>query len=149
MTVCGPTGGRRPARSARCHRRSDSATAAGPACGPCCRRVPRPAGARTPGRLGRSLSSADPELRAAITRGERIKELIRDTAKVKVVLPDVDDRTAALAAYDFADLLRLRRNEAAHTRPAYDFEHAGETEEFLVSAGRHLPGIWSLVADET
>jgi hypothetical protein len=81
-------------------------------------------------------------------RIERIKELIRDTGKVKVVLPDVDDRTAALAAYDFADLLRLRRNEAAHSRPAYDFEHVGETEEFLVSAARHLPGISSLLADE-
>ena len=82
-------------------------------------------------------------------RIERIKELIRDAAKVKVVLPDVDDRTAALAAYDFADLLRIRGNEAAHTRPAYDFEHAGETEEFLVSAGRHLPGIWSLADGQT
>jgi hypothetical protein len=45
-TACGPPGGRRPARSARCHSRSDSATEAGPACGPCYRRVRRPAGAR-------------------------------------------------------------------------------------------------------
>lgn len=80
-------------------------------------------------------------------RIERIKELINDTDKVKVVLPTTDARTAALAAYDFADTLRLRRNEAAHTRPAYDFDHGGETEEFLVSAGRHLPALWSLALE--
>ena len=68
---------------------------------------------------------------------------------IKLGFPDRDDRRRSGAAYDFADLLRLRRNEAAHTRPAYDFEHPGETEEFLVSAGRHLPGIWSLAIAAT
>ena len=80
-------------------------------------------------------------------RIERIKELINDTDKVKPVLPTTDSRTAALAAYDFADTLRLRRNEAAHTRPAYDFDHGGESEEFLVSAARHLPALWSLALE--
>lgn len=80
-------------------------------------------------------------------RIDRIKELINDTDKVKVVLSTSDARTAALAAYDFADTLRLRRNEAAHTRPAYDFDHEGETEEFLVSAARHLPALWSLTLE--
>lgn len=60
------------------------------------------------------------------------------------MLPDSDDRTAAGAAYDFADHLRQRRNDAAHTTPAFDFDHADETDEFLVSAGRHGPALWSL-----
>ena len=77
-------------------------------------------------------------------RLKRIRELFRTDEKIKHVFPDRDDRRRAEAAYDFADVLRLRRNEAAHTRPAYDFEHAGEVEEFLVSAGRHLPALWSL-----
>ena len=78
-------------------------------------------------------------------RLKRIRELFRTEEKIKHVFPDRDHRRRAEAAYDFADVLRLRRNEAAHTRPAYDFEHAGEVEEFLVSAGRHLPALWSLV----
>lgn len=76
-------------------------------------------------------------------RLKRVRDFVRSEA-VKHVLPNRDDRRRAEAAYDFADTLRLRRNEAAHTRPAYDFEHAAETEEFLVSAGRHLPALWSL-----
>jgi hypothetical protein len=50
------------------------------------------------------------------------------------VLASLEARTAANAAYDFADALRKRRNDAAHTTSAIDFDHAGETEEFLVSA---------------
>jgi len=63
---------------------------------------------------------------------------------VKHILTESDEVRAASAAYDFADTLRLRRNDAAHTTPAFDFSHRSETEEFLISAGRHLPGIWSL-----
>lgn len=77
-------------------------------------------------------------------RLKRIRELFRTEDKIKHLFPERDDRRRAEAAYDFADVLRLRRNEAAHTRPAYDFEHVGEVEEFLVSAGRHLPALWSL-----
>jgi hypothetical protein len=51
-------------------------------------------------------------------------------------------KRAAVAAYDFADTLRQRRNEASHLQPLHDFDHGGETEEFLVSAGRHLTGLW-------
>jgi len=76
-------------------------------------------------------------------RIKRIKELLA-TPQVNTVLPNSDDRIAAGAAYDFADHLRQRRNEAAHTTPIYDFDHTAETEEFLVSAGRHLPALWSL-----
>jgi hypothetical protein len=55
-----------------------------------------------------------------------------------------DDVDTARDAHDFADRLRLRRNNAAHTRPRYGFEDREEVEEFLVSAARHLPGLWSL-----
>ncbi|MDB4963950.1 MAG: hypothetical protein JWP01_3949 [Myxococcales bacterium] len=73
----------------------------------------------------------------------RILKMIRST-DASVVLPTTDERTAAERAYDFADTLRLRRNDAAHTTPRFDFAHRGETEEFLISAGRHLPALWSL-----
>jgi len=78
--------------------------------------------------------------------GRRLKRLRELLARedIKQLLPERDDRRRADAACDFADQLRLSRNDAAHTRPAYDYEHAGETEEFLVSAGRHLPGLWLL-----
>jgi len=81
----------------------------------------------------------------ASIRLERIREVLRDDAKMKLLQIERDDRRRVEAAYDFADLLRLTRNDAAHTRPAYDYEHGGETEELLVSVGRHLPGIWLLV----
>jgi hypothetical protein len=55
-----------------------------------------------------------------------------------------DHRYAVLQAYVFADQLRRRRNDAAHTRPKYGFDDVEEIEEFLVSAGRHLPKLWSL-----
>jgi hypothetical protein len=51
-------------------------------------------------------------------------------------------KSLAADAYDFANQLRLRRNDASHINPLNDFTHRGETEEFLVSAGRHLRGIW-------
>ena len=55
-----------------------------------------------------------------------------------------DHRFAVHAAYDFADQLRRRRNDASHTTPRYGFEDRQEIEEFLVSASRHLPPLWSL-----
>lgn len=77
----------------------------------------------------------------------RILALIRDVPKVKGRLPSSDERTTAERAYDFADTLRDRRNEAAHTTPRYDFSHREETTEFLISASRHLPGLWLLMRD--
>lgn len=77
---------------------------------------------------------------------ERILGLIREK-KGRDRIPSTDDRTAAERAYEFANSLRDRRNEAAHTTPRYDFTHRAETTEFLISAGRHLPGLWLLMRD--
>lgn len=70
-----------------------------------------------------------------------LKGHIQTRFPVKV---DTAQHHAAKAAYDFADQLRARRNDAAHTKPTYGFEDREEVEEFLVSALRHLPAIWSL-----
>jgi hypothetical protein len=68
---------------------------------------------------------------------------------IDVVLPGGtsqgrDDRFAAKRAYDFADDLRRRRNDASHTTPRHGFEDLVEAQEFLVSAGRQLPLVWLL-----
>jgi hypothetical protein len=47
-------------------------------------------------------------------------------------------------AYEFADQLRRRRNDASHTAPTYGFEDREEVEELIISAGRHLPDLWRL-----
>lgn len=57
---------------------------------------------------------------------------------------DTETRFAARHACDFADHVRQRRNDAAHTAPRYDFTDGSEVEELLVSAGRHLPWLWAL-----
>jgi hypothetical protein len=80
-------------------------------------------------------------------RLDRVLEMIKDDGKLSLVVSGADDKRRVQMAYDFADKLRLERNSAAHTRPAFDYEHREETEEFLVSAGRHLPGIWLLARD--
>jgi hypothetical protein len=78
--------------------------------------------------------------------GERLRRIrgAIEAEKLKEIVPEREDRGGIRNAYDFAEQLRLRRNEAAHTRPTFDFDHGGETEEFIVSAGRHLPAIWLL-----
>jgi hypothetical protein len=68
---------------------------------------------------------------------------------IDVILPggtqqEKDDRFAAKRAYDFADDLRRRRNDASHTTPRHGFEDLVEAQEFLVSAGRQLPLVWLL-----
>jgi hypothetical protein len=55
-----------------------------------------------------------------------------------------DDIYAVEAACDFANQLRRRRNDAAHTTPKYGFENREEAEELLTSAGRHLPNLWRM-----
>jgi hypothetical protein len=70
-------------------------------------------------------------------------------AKIDMVMPastiqEKETRGAVHASYDFADQLRQRRNDAAHTSPKYDFDNRSEGEEFLVSAGRHLPHLWRM-----
>ena len=57
-----------------------------------------------------------------------------------------DDRFAVRSAYEFADQLRRRRNDASHTAPTYDFEDRQEVEELSVSAGRHLPNLWRMTS---
>lgn len=59
---------------------------------------------------------------------------------------DRDNRFAAIRALEYCDLLRRRRNDAAHTRPTFDFTDREEAEEYFVSAARHLPNLWRLVA---
>ena len=61
-----------------------------------------------------------------------------------MTIQEREERFAVRAAYDFADQLRRRRNDAAHTAPKYDFEDREEAEEFLISAGRHLPNVWRM-----
>jgi len=56
----------------------------------------------------------------------------------------VDERFAVTAAYDFADQLRQRRNDASHTTPRYDFSDREEAEEYFISAGRELPKVWRM-----
>lgn len=50
---------------------------------------------------------------------------------------------ARVRAYDFADSLRDRRNDASHTTPLYGFDSAEEVEELFVSSVRHLPALLS------
>ena len=73
--------------------------------------------------------------------GERI-EMLRGLLP-RLQLRDEELRMSE-AALAFADHLRSRRNDAAHTRPAWPFDERDEVEEFLVSAARHVPILWSL-----
>jgi hypothetical protein len=67
-----------------------------------------------------------------------------DTVLPGATAQERDDRFAVARAYQFADDLRRRRNDASHTTPRYGFDDLSEAQEFLVSAGRQLPLIWSL-----
>lgn len=51
---------------------------------------------------------------------------------------------AAESAWDFADRLRARRNQGSHPGAYPDFTDLDEVHELLLSAGRHLPGLWSV-----
>jgi hypothetical protein len=79
----------------------------------------------------------------AAMRIAAIKGII-DQVMPNTTIQEKEERFAVHAAYDFADQLRRRRNDAAHTAPKYDFEDREEAEEFLVSAGRHLPNLWRM-----
>ena len=72
---------------------------------------------------------------------ERVREVVK--AWPKQTIEQTTRRSSALAACDFADRLRDRRNDASHTTPRYGFDDREEIEELLVSAGRNLPGLWS------
>jgi hypothetical protein len=55
-----------------------------------------------------------------------------------------NDRYKVARSLEFAQHLRERRNDGGHTVPTYRFDDRPEVEEFLVSAGRHLPELWRL-----
>lgn len=65
-------------------------------------------------------------------------------AKKGALSKDKDDYFATHAAYDFANALRRRRNDASHTAPTYGFEDREEVEELYTSALRHLPNLWRI-----
>jgi len=67
-------------------------------------------------------------------------------ATLKKLLPKLDvgkdDVRMATAAIDFADDLRVRRNDGSHTTPRWPFDDSAEVEELIISAARHLPALW-------
>ena len=69
-------------------------------------------------------------------------------AMLKKLLPKLelskDDVRMATAAIDFADDLRVRRNDGSHTTPRWPFDGSAEVEELILSAVRHLPALWLL-----
>lgn len=93
--------------------------------------------------------AADAALKRIERRHEKKTPGDRHSTRMQAIYVDLEhdhDHEAAQRsaenAYMFADALRIRRNEASHLMPVHDFTHAGETEEFLVSDGRHLEGLW-------
>jgi len=72
------------------------------------------------------------------------KRIVALRSVVPATVVDKDERYSVIAALDFADLLRERRNDGSHTTPRFAFDDIGEVEELLVSAGRHLPALWRL-----
>lgn len=91
----------------------------------------------------------------ALVAGTRIpigterQKAARRIAAVRGMLvswPDSESKFGAISAWDFADVLRRRRNDGSHSRPAWDFSDLAEIHELFVSALRHLPSLWSIVA---
>jgi hypothetical protein len=95
------------------------------------------------GLVGRGLLTAVVASQKAALRITAIKGIVNEMVP-NTTNQERDERYAVEAAYDFADQLRRRRNDAAHTSSRYDFEDREEAEEFLVSAGRHLPNLWRM-----
>jgi hypothetical protein len=92
----------------------------------------------TRGHLPASATDLKPAMRINAVRGTIDSVLPGTTPQEK------DDRHATRRAYDFADDLRRRRNDASHTTPRYPFNDPQEAEEYFVSAGRNLPLVWSM-----
>jgi hypothetical protein len=87
----------------------------------------------------------------AIKKGAKAAEKIaavRDAIPVLLSQPtnpiEAEKRGAAEAAWDFADRLRARRNQGSHPGPYPDFTDLSEVHELMLSAARHLPGLWSV-----
>jgi hypothetical protein len=73
--------------------------------------------------------------------GDRIAMLKRLLPKLQM---KEEERRAAENAIAFADHLRIRRNDAAHTTPKWPFDDSDEIEELLTSGARHLPFLWAI-----
>lgn len=82
------------------------------------------------------------------TERQKAAKKIAAVRRMLVSWPDSELKFGAIAAWDFADVLRRRRNDGSHGRPAYDFSDLAEFHELFVSALRHLPSLWS-IAKET
>jgi hypothetical protein len=81
----------------------------------------------------------------AAKKGRRAAQQIVDVKAIPPALfADLEERGRALAAWDFADRRRDRRNQGSHPGEYPDFSDGGEVHEYLLSAGRHLPGLWSV-----
>jgi len=69
-------------------------------------------------------------------------------AKLRSTIPQLqyrdDERATATAALDFADHLRIRRNDASHPVESWPFDDSDEVEELITSAARHLPFLWDI-----
>jgi len=87
----------------------------------------------------------DPQKVRRADAGERLGTLKRQLSGLKF---QQDERRLAEAAVDFADHLRERRNDAAHTTPRWPFESLDEIEDLLLSAGRYLPRLWAIANAE-
>jgi len=76
----------------------------------------------------------------AINAKMRIGQIL--AALESAVAVDKEARWRAIVAFNFADGLRGRRNDASHPVQAHAFTDLTEAEEALVSAGRNMPAIW-------
>lgn len=92
------------------------------------------------GAISAGVAAKAPKAAARITA---VRDAI-DTVLPNATIQDRDNRYAARDACDHANALRRRRNDASHTAPIYGFDDQLETEELLVSSGRHLPNLWRL-----
>jgi hypothetical protein len=80
-----------------------------------------------------------------LRRNAKAAEKISEVKKIiPTVLTDIERRSRAETAWDFADRLRERRNQGSHPGAFPDFSDMTEVHELLLSAGRNLPGLWSV-----
>lgn len=70
---------------------------------------------------------------------ERIATLKKLLSKLDM---SKDGARMATAAIDFADNLRVRRNDGSHTTPRWPFDDSSEVEELILTASRYLPALW-------
>ncbi len=88
-----------------------------------------------------SKALVDPKQIRRADAGDRIGMLKNQLSRLKF---QDDERRLVVSAVEFADHLRERRNDAAHTKPRWPFDSLDEVEELLISAGRHVPHLWRI-----